>query len=164
MPSTVGAALLAARRALRQSVELCLASGEAVALEAFEVFRRRLVWLVGVEQRLLLPALVARVGTPPFLKGMRRDHTDLVSLCAAHPRGPWMQNLAQLLEHHLALEERPGGLMPLVEEHLGDSAQLLADLARYPAPQLPKVATGAAVREALRLLLLEAGLGSPPWG
>ncbi len=162
MPPHVVERLRAERQTLLAVLHRCVTAAGEVDLIAFDEFRHRLVWLIAVEQRILVPALVARLGPLKFQKGMQRDHADLIALCVATPNVEWVGNLAELLGNHLELEECGGGLLELVARHLEDQPGVVEAVDRLAGPKLPRFEGGAAVRGQLRAVLEEVGLGETP--
>lgn len=139
----------------------CLTPGGEVDLNRFDEFRHGLAWLIAVEQRILLPTLIGRLGPLVFQKGMQRDHRDLITLCVASPDSEWVENLAGLLGNHLKLEEGREGLLELVERHLADEPGVLEAIDQLPFPRLPPLKTQVTGREQLRAVLVETGLADP---
>ncbi len=162
MPLPVVERLRAERQTLLAALDRCVTAAGEVDLIAFDEFRHRLVWLIAVEQRILLPGLVAQLGALKFQHGMQRDHADLITLCVASPNPEWVGNLAELLVNHFELEECPDGLLDLVTLHLANQPAIAEAIERLQPPKLPRFEAGAGVREQLRAVLSEAGLSAPP--
>jgi hypothetical protein len=148
-------ALLGAR--LRET----LRPGGAVDLPAFDVFRHGLLRHITIEERVLMPALLAALGHPPvFQNGLRMDHAGFATLCVTTPCHEWVEDLADLLEHHQRVEEEPGGFYDLVDAYVADEGAVRAAIARLPPLRLPPVESGPRVRELLARVLYEVGVAT----
>jgi hypothetical protein len=144
---------------LARQLEACLTRDGKVDLEQFDRFRHRLLRLVAIEERLLLPALEQALGSAPaFHKALRKDHTAMVQLCVPSPVAEWVANLRELLTWHFGVEEAPGGFYALVERHLGSDEALGRAALALPALELPPFAGGAGVNASIRQVMREIGV------
>lgn len=77
---------------------------------AYDAFREGLLRHIGVEERVLLPAL-ARHGKAPtaLTERLRLDHGALTNLLVPHPTPPILRAMRAVLEPHNALEEGAAG-------------------------------------------------------
>lgn len=87
-------------------------ASERFDLAAFGQFRERLLRHIGIEERLLFPAVKrARDGElPASVTELRIDHAALTSLLVPTPDHALAREIAGLLERHNLLEERAGGV------------------------------------------------------
>ncbi len=94
----------------------------AVDAEAFQAFRGGLLRHIGMEEKLVLPAL-KRVGGPEieaFARQMKLDHAALAALLVPTPTTEIVRRLRALLDAHNAMEEGDGGVYDQCE-HLASS-------------------------------------------
>jgi hypothetical protein len=151
--------LRAERTELPLLLEGCLSAPGHVDEPRFEVFRRRLLRLIAIEQRIVLPELVRAGAKLVFQKGMERDHVDLVTLCVVGPTPEWLANLHELLTDHFSVEERAGHLMEQISAHSAAWPDFDRAVEQLPEFVVPFEA-GPAVRAQLQLVLRDVGL---PW-
>jgi len=146
-------------RAISAALERSRSPGGTVDLPAFDEFRRRLLRHIAIEERVLMPALVACLAQPPlFRNGLRKDHAGLAALCVPTPCLEWVQDLGELLAYHHQVEEGAGGFYELLDAHLTDLAAIQAAVARLPVLRLPPFESGRRVRQLLRQVLIETGV------
>ena len=142
-------------------LDATVAPSGQVDLARFDQFRRRLLWHIAVEERLLMPRLIECLGRPPrFQKGMRKDHEGLVALCVATPNAEWIENLRELLGYHNQLEEQENGLFALVDQHFGDDPLVLAAIDGLPPPEVPPF-SDERVGEQIHAVMSALGLAPP---
>lgn len=105
----------------------------------FAEFRERLLRHIGIEERLLFPA-VKRVNEGQLPAGasmLRIDHAALSSLLVPTPDRALALEIANLLARHNDLEERPGGAydqcLDLLDEQTAEELLYAAD-GRPPVP------------------------------
>jgi len=112
---------------------------ERFDLDAFGQFRERLLRHIGIEERLLFPA-VKRVHDgqlPASVAELRIDHAALTSLLVPTPDHALAEEIADLLARHNELEERAGGVYDECVAMLDDATAeaLLRDASeRRPVP------------------------------
>ena len=102
----------------------------------YEEFRAGLLRHIGMEEKLLLPAVQrTRGGTPlPAAKQLHLDHGAIAALLVPTPTLHVIARLRALLALHDALEEGPGGVYENCDELLSDAAAgLLDQLRKFPA-------------------------------
>lgn len=103
---------------------------------AFEAFRRGLLRHIGIEEKLLFPAVRrARGGEPlPAARELRVDHAALTSLLVPTPDAALCDEILALLREHDAKEEGTEGVYAACERYLGppQSAALVTEAAAYP--------------------------------
>jgi hypothetical protein len=111
---------------------------DAVDAEAFWEFRIGLLKHIGMEERILFPAVrVARGGERfPWAQRLREDHGLLASLLVPTPTPERVARIVAVLEPHNALEEGPGGAYADCEAALGPEGvdAMLVRLANAPTP------------------------------
>jgi hypothetical protein len=144
-------------RALRES----LPRGKKVHAPAFDRFRRLLLRHIAQEERVLMPALIKKLGQPPlFRDALRKDHAGFAALCMALPERESVENLRELFKHHVAHEEGPGGLYEWCDEALREEAvAVLAQVDALPPLKVAPFNRGKWGRELLAEVMRAAGLG-----
>jgi hypothetical protein len=149
--------------ALSSALRKSRAPGGGVDLRAFDGFRHQLLRHIAIEERVLMPALVAALGQPPlFRNGLRKDHAGIAALCIPTPCLEWLQDLGELLEYHHHVEEGAGGFYDLLDAHLTDEATVRAAIAALPPLRLPPFESGRRVRVLLRQVLAQTGVTAGP--
>jgi Hemerythrin HHE cation binding domain len=104
----------------------------------YEEFRAGLLRHIGIEEKLLLPAVRrARGGTPLALaRRLHVEHGAIAGLLVPTPTPALVAELRGLLARHNALEEGAGGLYDDCERALGAEAGALLERIRA-APAVP---------------------------
>lgn len=145
---------------LDQAMRDCLRRPGKVDAEAFDSFRRLLLRHIAQEERVLMPALVKKLGSPPlFRAALRKDHAGFAALCVPLPELEWVENLNESFHHHAAIEEGPGGLYPLCDEVLAaDAASIIAAAEALPPIELAPFNGGPWVRALLAEVLRATGI------
>jgi len=118
------------RRALAQAQ-----SGQAaIDAEAYHEFRKGILRHIGIEEKIVLPAMVKRLGRKPDVaEQLHRDHGAIVACLAPLPSPSILLTIASILETHNRLEEQERGLYKLLEEAAGPEAEhMLAQMVSAP--------------------------------
>ena len=86
--------------------------GDSIDALAFQPFRAGLLRHIGMEEKLLLPALKQVCGAEvlSFARQMKLDHSALAALLVPTPTREIVARLRALLEIHNAMEEGDGGV------------------------------------------------------
>lgn len=116
--------------------------------EPFDEFRGGLLRHIGMEEKLLLPAVrEARGGEPhPLARRLRIDHGAITSLLVPTPTPAIVEELRAILGPHNEVEEAPGGLYHACDALLaGQAAALVARLAAYPPVKVNRYQDGPRV-------------------
>ena len=106
--------------------------------EAFAEFRRGLLKHIGMEEKILLPAIQAIRGGEPLAIAaqLRMQHGAIAALLVPGPRPAVLKALRAVLAKHNALEEGPHGVYAECELIAGaGAAELLRNL--MAAPEVP---------------------------
>ena len=122
--------------------------------EAFAAFRAGLLRHIGIEEKILFPAVKRRLGAPlEATLRLRVEHAALTSLLVPSPDRPLIDEIRRLLERHDAREEGPGGVYDACEAALGEETAALYIRARdqkavpvsayYDGPEAHRTAAGA---------------------
>lgn len=118
----------------------CCPAGGGVDTRAFEVFRHRLLQHIAREERVVLPAVEAKLGhAPRWRRVLTQDHLSLVRLCVVAPDREWVDGLSELLEFHRAQELKPRGLIATCEAAL--PREVLTQALSLPPVQVPSLAS-----------------------
>ena len=113
-------------------------AGDAgIDLEAFGGFREGLLRHIGMEETILLPALLRCRGAPVKLTDkLRLDHGALANLMMPEPSREIVSAIRHILEPHNRLEEDPGGFYEACDTLLASQAETLTQKMRS-APEVP---------------------------
>jgi hypothetical protein len=105
-------------------------------LAAFDDFRAGLLRHIGIEEKLLFPAIrAARAGEAhPDWRRLRIDHGALTSLLVPPPNEALVDEIRSILEPHNVIEEGPGALYEGCDAVLGpeEASALLERMRNYP--------------------------------
>lgn len=131
-------------------------------LAAYEALRGALLRHIGLEEKILLPALAARgVDAGALGAQLRVDHGALAAMFVPSPSPELLARIAELLSVHDPLEEGPHGLYARADDALAGDADLLERLRRAPTPPLAKHFDGprshAAIAELVRRAMEQRG-------
>jgi hypothetical protein len=101
-------------------------------------FRAGLLKHIGMEEKILLPAITRqRGGIPlPIANRLRLDHGALTALLVPPPSPAIIATLREILDAHNTLEEEEGGLYEFCEQMTRDEAESLLSQLRS-APDVP---------------------------
>lgn len=119
---------------------MCQATqGGGVVLEYYEAFRSGLLRHIGIEERVLFPAvkLALKGEYPPGTAQLRLEHAAITSLLVPTPDAALCHELDALLSDHDGREEGPRGVYEACEACL--TAEQSAELATQAAarPEVP---------------------------
>ena len=127
----------------------------------YEAFRRGLLRHIGMEEKVLLPAMRRAAGPAPVpaaVEQIRLDHGAIVALLVPTPTASVIERLSALLADHDALEEGPEGVYATAERLLGGEAgRVLDELRAYPEVPTKPHLDGGRVEAHIALLLRRAG-------
>ncbi|MCS6287811.1 MAG: hemerythrin domain-containing protein [Nitrospira sp.] len=127
---------------------------------AYAQFRAGLLRHIGMEEKILLPAVQRlRVGEPlPIAAKLRLDHGALAALLMPTPTAAIAATIKAILADHNALEEGTGGLYEICDQLAGSEAEsLLAKLRAAPEVTVMPHSGSPAVMNVLRRTLERAG-------
>jgi hypothetical protein len=115
------------------------AAPDAVGLEPFGLFRAGLLRHIGMEEKLLFPALRAALPASASIAAkLRVDHGALVALLVPTPTPAVVTRILSVLTPHNRREEGPEGVYALCDRSLAPAeAERLVEKARaFPDPPL----------------------------
>ncbi len=143
-------------RALQELLDASLQGGTLDPVRV-DMFRRRLLQRIAVEEQVLLPALVAKLGRAPlYREALTHDHAGLVALCAPTPQQDWVDGLWEQVEAHHRVEMAEDGFCAQCDAFLGADAEVLLRRAAEVKPvELP---SGDTVRARIIELLERTGM------
>jgi Hemerythrin HHE cation binding domain len=143
-------------------LERAMSDPENIDAAAYGQFRSGLLKHIGMEEKILLPAIQKLRGGEPLsvASKLRLDHGALVALFVPSPTASVVAVIRAILKAHNPIEEDPGGVYDQGEELTGAEAdEIFHRLQNYPEVKgLPHVDT-AFVMEATRRALARAGYG-----
>jgi hypothetical protein len=136
------------------------AAASPIDAALFEQFRAGLLRHIGMEEKVLLPAVRrARGGIPlPLARQIRLDHGAIAAMLVPAPTPAGIERLRAMLVLHDDLEERSAGVYADCDHVLaGESAALIAQLHSFPAVRTAPHNTGPAVERHIADTLALAG-------
>jgi hypothetical protein len=159
-PSSPAEYLAADHDRLEEVFDRAVADPEKVLMPLYEEFRKGLLRHIGIEEKIVLPALSRQRGgkESPDAPRLRLDHGALVALLVPPPDVRIIRTLRSILAVHNALEEGGSGVYHSLDLLAGsDQALLLERMKNTPeVPVLPHNPRPA-VREATLRALVRAG-------
>lgn len=147
-------------RRLDGLLQAATAQAGLVEQGAYDRFRAGLLRHIGMEEKILLPAVQRlRSGEPlPLAAKLRLDHAAMATLLMPSPTADIVATLRDLLADHNALEEEPAGLYGICDDLVGSEAEsLLAALQAAPEVAVMSHSDSPAVMNTLRRTLERAG-------
>ncbi len=116
-------------------------AGNAIALEPYEQFRRGILRHIGIEERILIPAILQAQGSTPSpdAERLRLDHGAIVALLVPPPNAAIIRTLRHILGPHNILEEGEKGIYRVLDTLDGpNTAALVAKMkAAGEVPVMP---------------------------
>jgi hypothetical protein len=137
-----------------------LAKPDTVDYEPYAEFRAGLLKHIGMEEKVLLPAVQRKRGAEalPVAKKLRLDHGALAALLVPTPTRAILATIRKILVTHNALEEGPGGVYEVCEGVTGDeSDEIVRRLEVMPEVSLARHVDGSQIMEAMGRALSRAG-------
>ena len=122
-------------RRLETLLQQAVAHADHVDQGAYAQFRAGLLRHIGMEEKILIPAVQRLRGGEPLgiASKLRLDHGALGTLLIPTPTDAVIAGIRGILKEHNILEEGPGGLYETCDELAGaEAAQLLAKLKAAP--------------------------------
>ena len=154
--------LAADHRRLDELLRSAAASADQIDQSIYDQFRVGLLRHIGMEEKLLMPALQRwRGGEPlPLAAKLRLDHGALATLLMPVPTAQILATIRRILSDHNQLEEGPDGLYALCDR-LPDAEMEPLLVALRAAPQLSVMrhSDSPAVMKTLAGALARAGYG-----
>ena len=136
------------------------AAAHPIDATLFEQFRSGLLRHIGMEEKVLLPAVSrARGGIPLALaRQLRLDHGAIAAMLVPAPTLGGIERLRAMLALHDGLEEGAAGVYADCDELLaGESAAVIAQLRGYPPVRTAPHNDGPAVERHIAQTLALAG-------
>lgn len=145
---------------LDQFLQQSLAPDGSIDMESYHQFRQGLLRHIGIEEKILIPALLSgpHDEIKPVIDRIRLDHSAIVALLVPTPSPAIINALRSILTGHNALEEENGGIYERGDlydqqalQHLAEKMKETAEVRSLPNNPDPKVL------EATRRALERAG-------
>ncbi len=133
--------------------------------EAFGEFRRGILRHIGMEERILLPAIARLQGGQPaaVTERLRLDHGAIAALLVPPPTLGIVATLRSILSGHNTLEEQEGGVYSILEGLAGvEGEELLEKLRNTPEVPVMPYNIRPEVLEATRRAVKRAGYSLEP--
>lgn len=124
--------------------------------DAYDEFRGGLLRHIGIEEKIVLPALRACGHEPVCAKQLHLDHSAIAAMLVPSPSPELLTEIEALLTLHDPLEEGEGGLYRVADAQLADIAAILDRIAAAPVPPLAPNFDGPRAFAAIELLLTRA--------
>jgi hypothetical protein len=147
-------------RRLENLLLSALASTEGVEQGAYDQFRAGLLRHIGMEEKILLPAVQRLNGGKPLsiAAKLRLDHGAIAALLMPTPTAAIISTLRKILDEHNILEEGPGGLYETCDKFAGaETEQLMTKLHAAPVVAVLPHSDTPAVLGAVQRALERAG-------
>ncbi len=147
-------------RRLDNLFQSAVTDSQLVDRQAYDQFRSGLLRHIGMEEKILLPALQRlRGGTPfPHAGRLRLDHGALAALLMPTPTPAILATIRRILAAHNELEEGPTGLYAVGDELAASEADaLVTRLRAAPVVRVTPPSDSPAVMSNLRGALERAG-------
>ena len=160
MPTTIFEYLADDHARLERLLTAAAVGAGPIVMAPYEEFRRGLLRHIGIEERILLPAIIHAQGGVPSADAerLRLDHGAIVALLVPPPDAAIVRTIRFILGPHNVLEEGEGGVYSVLDD-LGevDTAALVEKIRH--APEVPVMPFNARpeVLEATRRALARAG-------
>lgn len=151
-------------RRLERLLDSVLDSGGREKRECYDRFRAGLLRHIGIEEKMLLPAVQRRRGGEPLsiAAKLRLDHGALAALLMPTPTCGVLATLRAILEQHNLLEEGQEGVYHICDTLLGEEVdQLMVQLRAAPDVTVLPCSDAPAVLGAVRRAVERAGFGFP---
>jgi hypothetical protein len=159
-PQTIRSFLERDHERLDQLLARAGSDPDHVDMEAFGEFRCGLLKHIGMEEKILLPAIQRlRAGEPLAIAArLRQDHGAIAALLVPTPHGAVMRALKTVLAIHNRVEEGVDGVYAECERIAGAESDALLQRLRA-APEVPAAAhvDGPKVEAAARRAIIRAG-------
>jgi len=141
-------------------LERALKAGVLVDPAAYAAFRAGLLRHIGMEEKILIPAIQRLRGGVPHehASRLRLDHGAIAALLVPTPSREVVDTLRTILTKHNQVEESPGGLYDACDQIAGAEITSIIDRLRA-APEVPVAShnDGPLVMDATRRALARAG-------
>jgi hypothetical protein len=123
---------------LDKLLQRATASPGVIDMEAYAEFRRGLLRHIGIEEKIVLPAIERLQGgrQAPIADRLRLDHGAIVALMVPPPSASIIATLKSILQVHNALEEQEGGFYLLLEQVARSEMNILLEKMKS-APEVP---------------------------
>ncbi len=151
-------------RRLERLLESTLDSSGCVQRMPYDCFRAGLLRHIGIEEKMLLPAVQRRRGGEPLpiAAKLRLDHGAIAALLMLTPTSGVLATLRSILKQHDLLEEGPEGVYQTCDTLLRDEVdQLMVRLCAAPDVTVLPCSDAPAVLGAVRRAVERAGFEPP---
>lgn len=164
-PGLITSLLAQDHRRLDELLRSAAGNADQVNLATYDRFRAGLLRHIGMEEKLLLPAVQRwRGGEPlPVAAKLRLDHGALATLLMPTPTAQILATIHRILSEHNRLEEGPDGLYALCDRlPTAEMEPLLNALQAAPPVSVMRHSDSPAVMKTLDGALARAGYRLEP--
>lgn len=141
------------------SIDAFLAAARNGDEASYQLFRIGLARHIGVEEKIILPALRAAGCDPPMARQLKLDHSALVAMLVPPPSPELFEKISTLLSLHNPLEEGPEGIYLAADRVLTDVDKIIDRMCKAPAPPMATHFSGERAYASIELLLSRAAEG-----
>jgi hypothetical protein len=127
--------------------------------DSYEELRGALLRHIGIEEKIVFPAIRAAGREVTNDAQLRLDHSAIVAMLVPSPTPEILAKLEELLRVHDALEEGADGTYALADEVIADVDDVVDRLERAPAPPVARHFDGPRAFAAIESLLARAKQG-----
>jgi len=141
-------------------LQLTLTPSGEINEEAYHQFRQGLLRHIGIEEKILIPALQSRLDETmkQTLERIRMDHSAIVALLVPPPSSDIISALKSILSKHNELEEANGGFYECADLTEAESTPHLTErIKNFPEVKLLPNNPDPKVFDATRRALARAG-------
>lgn len=159
-PGPITSLLAGDHRRLDDLLRSAAATADRIDQATYDQFRVGLLRHIGMEEKLLIPALQCwRGGEPlPIAAKLRLDHGALATLLMPTPTAQILATIRRILSDHNRLEEAPDGLYALCDQlPEAEMEPLLAALRAAPRLSVMRHSDSPTVMKTLEGALARAG-------
>lgn len=142
-------------RRLEELFKKATADPEKFDLDAYAEFRKGILRHIAMEEKFVIPAILAKRGSPLYIaRQLRFEHGAIAALLVPPPGKGIVEALRKVMAHHHQLEEGTGGLYDSCERYAGEeAAKVLQQSQGLPeVPVLPHNPASIAYEAAVRTL------------
>lgn len=126
---------------------------------SYPPFRGGLLRHIGIEEKIVLPALRAVGCEPPVARQLKLDHAALVAMLVPTPTPDLLARIFTLLELHDPLEEGKGGIYSCADEHVAAPAAIVLRIEEAAIPPMTAHFDGQRAHASIEHLLTRAAEG-----
>lgn len=138
-----------------------LGADGTVDQQSYAAFRRGLLRHIGIEEKILFPAIRQRRGESEVTRQLHRDHAALSALLVPPPDAAIIGEIRAILDRHNPLEEDAQGMYDVVERLVGEGLpEILERVRAYPEVPMARYSDTPILRASIEKLVRDAEAGA----